>query len=185
MNIRSRQLTGKRIVVGGPTRKAGKTTLVCALLEALPELHWIAVKITADDHGQPQPLWEETVANARKGTGRYLAAGARRSFLLTSTQESIDLDPLWAQIDSGANLIFESNRIVDTLSPDLTLALLGAGDEAKPSFAPFLERADAILGAKEASSRLPLRAAQRFFPATALEPLGPELLAWVRRSLYS
>lgn len=177
--------SGKIIVVGGPARRAGKTTLVCALIAALSEFRWTAVKITADDHGQPQPLWEETDANARKGTGRYLAAGAGRAFLLTSTQEEIDLDPLWAQVEGGANLIFESNRIVATLQPDLTLALLGSGDEAKPSFAPFLERADALLGAEEASSRLQLRAGQRFFPATDLEPLGPELLAWVRRALHS
>ena len=48
------------IVVGGSNRGAGKTALVCGLIAALPEFHWIAVKVTDHDHGQPSPIWEET-----------------------------------------------------------------------------------------------------------------------------
>jgi len=41
------------IVVGGSNRGVGKTTLVCALIAALPEYRWNAVKITTHDHKQP------------------------------------------------------------------------------------------------------------------------------------
>ena len=174
---------GLRIVVGGPARRAGKTTLVCALVRALSERRWTAVKVTADDHGQPKPLWEETVPNARKGTGRYLDAGAERAFLLTSPAEGVELGPLWTAIEAGRDVIFESNRIVGELKRDLTLALMGSGDAAKPSFAPFLEQADAILAADAASLRSQARAGQRLFQTTAQEPLPRELLVWVRSVL--
>lgn len=41
------------IVVGGSNRGVGKTTLVCALIAALPEYNWNAVKISTHDHRQP------------------------------------------------------------------------------------------------------------------------------------
>ncbi len=40
------------IVVGGSNRDVGKTTLVCALIAALPEYRWNVVKITTHDHRQ-------------------------------------------------------------------------------------------------------------------------------------
>lgn len=41
------------VVIGGSNRGVGKTALVCALIRALPEYHWVAVKITTHDH-RPQ-----------------------------------------------------------------------------------------------------------------------------------
>ncbi len=41
------------IVVGGSNRGVGKTALVCALIAALTEYRWTAVKITTHDHKQP------------------------------------------------------------------------------------------------------------------------------------
>src|ERR1700685_2862427 len=47
------------IVVGGNGRGVGKTALVCGVIAALPELEWIAVKITADTHVGLPPVYEE------------------------------------------------------------------------------------------------------------------------------
>ncbi|MDR3774719.1 MAG: hypothetical protein P4L26_15300 [Terracidiphilus sp.] len=41
------------IVVGGSNRGVGKTTLVCALIGALTEYRWTAVKVTTHEHRQP------------------------------------------------------------------------------------------------------------------------------------
>jgi hypothetical protein len=41
------------IVVGGSNRGVGKTALVCALIAALPEYRWAAVKVTTHEHKQP------------------------------------------------------------------------------------------------------------------------------------
>jgi hypothetical protein len=178
------QTKGKIVVVGGPGRNAGKTTLVCALLRAFPEFRWIAVKVTVDDHRFPSPCWEQGRGGA-KGASRYLEAGAERSFILTAKEAVIPLELLWERIEPGANLIFESNRILQLLQPDLCLAVLGPGKERKPSFAPFLERAQAVLAPPGISERLPLNAAQSRFPVQYPEPLSPEFLAFVRRALYS
>ena len=53
------------IVVGGSNRGVGKTTLVCALIAALPEYRWNAVKITTHDHRQPV---SPGLANAVEGS---------------------------------------------------------------------------------------------------------------------
>ena len=84
------------IVVGGHTRSIGKTQLVCDIISALPEANWIAGKITQYGHGvcaqngydcdcAPDEhvcaiSWERD-ANTGTDSSRFLAAGARRSFL--------------------------------------------------------------------------------------------------------
>ena len=52
-------------MVGGSNRGVGKTTLVCALIAALPEYRWNAVKITTHDHRQPV---SPSLSNAAKGS---------------------------------------------------------------------------------------------------------------------
>ncbi len=87
------------VVIGGHTRNIGKTSVVTGLIEALPEMHWTAFKITQFGHGMcsanGEPCDCETaehtlaVSEERAGgdsttdSGRYLAAGAVRSFWVT------------------------------------------------------------------------------------------------------
>ena len=63
------------IVVGGSSKGAGKTALVCGLIEALAEFQWTAIKITTEDHGQPTPIWEETAASEETDTGALPGRG--------------------------------------------------------------------------------------------------------------
>ena len=103
------------VVVGGGGRGAGKTSLVCGVIAALPERSWVAVKIASHPHGPEQPVWEDTEAGDRSDTARYLAAGARRAFLLTAPDKAAmqaALDELWRRVDRGENFIFESNRVL-------------------------------------------------------------------------
>ena len=83
------------VVVGGSSRKAGKTTVICEIIAATSGAQWTAVKVTPDVH-VPGPTGD---------TGRYLAAGAVRSML---TKEAPELK---------GNVILESNRIMDVLAP--------------------------------------------------------------------
>ncbi len=136
------------IVVGGSGREVGKTALVCGLIAALPEFRWTAVKITGHDHGHDALIREETNAGQGSDTARFLAAGAHRSLLVAAGDGELAarLSELWNVAGPGANLIFESNRIVDHLKPDLCLAVLGDPESAsKPTFASLLRLADALV----------------------------------------
>lgn len=132
------------LVVAGSGRGVGKTTLVCGLLAALPEFHWTAVKITSHAHGKSSLIWEETAPGQGTDTARYLAAGAQHAFLLTAGDAELPgrTRELQTKAGPGPNLIFESNRILDCVQPDLCLAVEGSGEQ-KPSFLRIAHRIDA------------------------------------------
>jgi hypothetical protein len=141
------------LAISGSGRGAGKTAVGCALMAALPELSWTAVKVTPHGHGLPLGLVEETDRNSDKDTGRYLAAGARRAFLLT-------VDEHWGGglvpgfnalmpdgVDVGAVLV-ESNRFAlsDWSRSGVKLAVIGAGEgEWKVSLRACALAADALV----------------------------------------
>ena len=141
------------IVVGGSSRGAGKTALVCGLIAALKEFRWNAVKITTLEpapkasstlrrisqhafdstiaHSPENRLWEETRAGEENDTERYLAAGAARSFLAIPTTTGdpptpqLDglLDELWPHFGRGSSFIFESNSVVHYVHPNVCLMI--------------------------------------------------------------
>ncbi|HEY1767367.1 MAG TPA: hypothetical protein VGG26_06910 [Terracidiphilus sp.] len=130
------------VVVGGGARGAGKTALVCGLIAALPEFSWIAVKITGHMHGDGTAVREESVAEQGTDTGRYLAAGARRAFLVSALDAELGerLCELETLAGPKAHFVFESNRVLGLLRADLGLAIEPeAGTPTKPSFA-LIER---------------------------------------------
>jgi hypothetical protein len=175
------------IVVGGSERGVGKTALVCGLIAALPEFHWTAVKIASDKHGLPAPLWEETDPGQGSGTARYLAAGAQRAFLVTAPGDlAAALDELWTKIGPGANVIFESNRILNRLKPDLCLMVAGGQDPAlalpKPSFTSAARHADATVARAQTDGMQTSESGPVFLLAD-LERVSPPMCAWLRERL--
>src|ERR1700722_9083312 len=151
------------IVVGGHTRNIGKTSVVAGLIQALPQWDWTAMKITQFGHGicsasgkdcdcclasdHPYAIAEER-RPSRSDTGRFLAAGARRSYWVRTAAGHLE-NALPAVRDVRAasrNLIVESNSIVEFLTPDLYLVVLdfAQGDFKAPS-RRFLDRADACV----------------------------------------
>lgn len=164
------------IVIGGHTRSIGKTQLVCDLIAALPEAQWVAGKITQYGHGVCAQNGEEcdcapdehvcaisweTRADTGTDSGRFLAAGARRSFWLRTKQGFLAegmplLRNALREAQSGAdlvagNLILESNTLLQFWKPALYLVVI---DPAKADF-------------KE-SARLQLDRASAFVLRTAL-----------------
>jgi hypothetical protein len=143
------------IVVGGHTRSVGKTQLVCDLIAAFPNENWIAGKITQYGHGicaqngencdcAPDDhvcaiSWEKRASET--DSGRFLAAGAQRSFWLRTKQGFLaEGMPLLRQAlhdsendnqSAPARVILESNTLLQFLKPSLYLMVL---DPTKSDF---------------------------------------------------
>jgi hypothetical protein len=137
------------IIVGGSAKGVGKTTLICGLIAALDEFRWTAVKITSDVHEGLPPIYQEQSAGPENDTSRYLAAGAERAFLLTVLPErnlAEALDEFLPRVGRGANLIFESNRVMGEVSADVFMLVRGSREGTdKPSFLRAVRYADAMV----------------------------------------
>jgi hypothetical protein len=158
------------VVVGGCERGVGKTALVCGVLSALPEFAWIAVKVTAHGHAGDARIRGKKAGGIAKGiaeeiaggkdtretsaargsaaeqgsdTARYLAAGARRAFLLTADDCELGerLSDLASSLGPRSNLIFESNRVLGHLRADLCLAIEPESGAARKASFVLVERA--------------------------------------------
>jgi hypothetical protein len=143
------------IVVGGHTRSIGKTQLVCDLIAAFPNENWIAGKITQYGHGvcaqngqdcdcAPDEhicaiSWEKRASET--DSGRFVAAGARRSFWLRTKQgflaEGMPLvRKALQELESEGQrapgrVILESNTLLQFIKPSLYLMVL---DPSKADF---------------------------------------------------
>lgn len=173
------------VVVGGGGRGAGKTSLVCAMIRALPEFQWVAAKVTTHAHQMPQSIFEEKNPGQEKDTARYLAAGARGSFLLTlpPEQESdTSLYESWMDRIAERNIIFESNRIFNFIKPDLCIAVAG-GAEDKASLKTAIQNADAIVAGPDAQIALDAKSTRPVFVLENISQLSPELADWIRDRL--
>ncbi len=151
------------VAVGGHSRNIGKTSVVAGLIRKLRDRNWTAVKITQYGHGvcshrnescgceaepdHPFALSEEYEPN-KTDSGRFLAAGAVRSFWLRTPAGELrraesTLRKILAQSE---NVIVESNSILDVTRPDLFLMLLDFScEDFKASSMRHLDRADAFL----------------------------------------
>lgn len=149
------------VVVGGQGRKVGKSAVVAALIRALPEAGWTAIKISAHAHGASggYELREETSPSATD-SGRCLRAGAVRAFWLHGPPESLgdSVPQLTRLIAAARNTIIESNSVLDYLSPDLYLLVVAPGNaDWKGSARRHLDRADAfIISGPGSSTSAPL-----------------------------
>ncbi|MGA8087227.1 MAG: hypothetical protein WCA10_07970 [Terracidiphilus sp.] len=181
------------LVVGGSTKDIGKTALVCAIISALRDFDWTAVKITALDHigdsvdevSAGAVIREETTAGSETDTSRYLAAGARRALLVMRSGAEVPVEEIRRAVGADRNVIYESNRIVDAIEPDVCLALVADPIvEWKPSFVRFLRRADALVsfGFPEIEAAN-LRTEIPRFALQSKERLTPEMVDWLRSRL--
>ncbi len=199
------------IAVGGHSRNIGKTSVACGIIAATEELRWQAIKIT--QHGNhacttdgaqcecdpgdplhPYALDEQTAAD-RTDSGRYLSAGAARSWWLRTAQGELGhaigaLKDLLAQAEYT---VVESNSLLQFLKPDLYLVVLDFGvTDMKDSSRLYMDRADAfvIVNCGIASPPWP-GMPQRWFqgkPAFAVSPpsyMSQELAAFMRDRVYA
>jgi hypothetical protein len=151
------------VAVGGHSRNIGKTSVVAGLIRKLRDLRWTAVKITqygngvcAQDGGacgcepapgEPFALTEE-YQPGKSDSGRFLAAGAERSFWLRTPAGELAraAGTIRKIVKQSANVIVESNSVVELVQPDVFLMVLDFScEDFKPSSARFLDRADAFV----------------------------------------
>ncbi|MBN2318963.1 MAG: hypothetical protein JXR49_07795 [Acidobacteria bacterium] len=122
------------IVVGGHSRKVGKTSVAAAIIAAWPQYSWTAIKMSSHWHeertGSGGENREETCRideefdrDSGTDTGRFLAAGAARSFWIRFREGRMEdiLPQLMPVLNSNPYVIVESNGIVRHIQPSLYL----------------------------------------------------------------
>ncbi|HLK65189.1 MAG TPA: hypothetical protein VKU19_17230 [Bryobacteraceae bacterium] len=151
------------VVVGGHSRNIGKTSVVAGLIRRLRDCKWTAVKITQYGHGvcanegkecgceaepdHPFALSEE-YEPSKTDSGRFLAAGADRSFWLRAPSGELAraAGTLHKILDNSRNVIVESNSVLELVKPDVFLMLLDFScQDFKASSLRFMDRADAFV----------------------------------------
>jgi hypothetical protein len=141
------------VVVGGQTRNIGKTSVITAIISALPHMHWTAFKVSQHPHGITSDaanltITEEFDTSSTTDTARFLQAGAVRSFLMCTRpgQLAAAMPRLRQEIAASENAIIESNTILQFLQPDLYFGVLNFSiADFKNSAQQSLHRTDAIL----------------------------------------
>ena len=182
------------VAIGAHSRKVGKTSVVCALIRATPEISWTAVKISSNKRGLGGfSIEEETAARRDRDTGRFLEAGARRAIWIRACDA--DMAAAAAAVETlaeqGGCLVVESNRIVEHLQPHLfALALDSHTSDFKESAQRVFRRADGyILSRPEPTCSnwpdLPLEELSRkpLYPIAPPDYMPTGLLVQVRRQL--
>jgi len=151
------------LVVGGHSRNIGKTSVVEGLIRKIKDRRWTALKITQSGNdvcshhsgacgcepepGEPFALSEEYEPNPTD-SGRFLAAGAERSFWLRVPAGGLLAAAATVRkiLSQGENVIVESNSVLELVQPDLFLMLLDFScQDFKASSMRFLDRADAFI----------------------------------------
>lgn len=149
------------IVVGGQSRKVGKTSVVAGLISALREFEWLAAKITQHGHevcsggvcdcvtsDHTAAISEERDRSGQTDTSRLLLAGARRAlWVRTQPGHLADVMPrLREEMVNSRNVILESNSVMEFVRPDLYLVVVDpAIEDFKESAGKYLDCADAVV----------------------------------------
>lgn len=184
------------IMVGGQAKNAGKTTLVCNIIAALPELGWNAVKITIHQHEvrgcvlrtkqKSWSIWEQTSSPETSDTALFLKAGAKTVFLVQS--EDADLEGACSELrntlNADANVIVESTRAARILKPDLFLIVMNTEQlELKKSASQQLESMNAVVlrEASDITEDLPPALQGKPIFAALRQGVDSKLLSLIRR----
>ena len=138
-------MTKTRVITVSASRAgAGKTSLIEKLIPILGDC--AAVKAHVSETDESKIIEEENPDESPgKDTSRYLAAGARRAFLVHGPLRSA-IDAVTRIIDSGefAVVAVESNAVARALDADLAFFVEAPGEE-KPGAALCRSRADIIV----------------------------------------
>jgi hypothetical protein len=141
------------IVVGGHSRKVGKTSITAGLIKVFNRYPWTAIKISTHWHEDPPEgtsfvIHEEKTGGELSDSARFLAAGAARSFWIRIREECIEasLPVLLPVLQSSPFVIIESNCILRLIQPDLYILVLRSDvEDFKESARETLHRAHAIV----------------------------------------
>jgi hypothetical protein len=173
------------IVVGGHSRKTGKTSIAAGIIAAFPERRWTAIKITSHQHAETPSsvIYEETDRSGHSDTSRFLCAGAARSLWVRAGEHGLDLAvrQLLLSIQSDPCVIIESNHILQYVRPDFFIFVLRYDvEEFKDSARKILAQADAIVAVNHCPSppawRLEIPAGVPIFQTTNPQIIPSDLI---------
>ena len=171
------------IVVSGHSRGVGKTSLVEAVVRALPTYNFSTLKISGHRHGSADGLHCAREDRGLRGA-RLVAAGARSAWLMHADTEGFPraLPAIEELLSTAANWIVESNRLIAYLQPDLLLFV------CHPEIADWKVSADACLAGCDAvvlrRAALAERIEGRVVPERARRLLQPEPGVLAEESLH-
>ena len=193
------------VVVGGNSRNIGKTSVAAALIRALRDRDWIAVKITQYGHGicsrdgekcqcaqdeHRVSITEERDRSGKKDTSRFLLAGARRAFWVRTRQGQLTLamPELLRLFRAHPFVMVESNSLLEFIKPAIYLPVMKLDvEDFKPSARRMLTHADGIVAIESgncARSRLDALPPEiPHFPVAPPDYVSDPLLEFVRRRL--
>jgi len=185
------------VVVGGHSRNIGKTTVAASIVAATREARWTAVKVTQHGHGvcthacscaehvDPVAVDEQLEADGTD-SGRFLAAGAARSFWVRTAQGELARAMPWVRelLAAGGNVLFESNSLMQFVKPDLYLVVVDFSvEDVKDSARLFLDRADGFVKTGGESVRWEGVSQRWFERRPVFEPDSEALFERVRAGL--
>ncbi|MEO8662862.1 MAG: hypothetical protein ABI693_30660 [Bryobacteraceae bacterium] len=166
------------LVVGGQSRKVGKTSVIAGIIRSFREAEWTAIKVT---HHHSLAGWELQQESAESGdSGRYLKAGARESWYLPCAPDQLEtaMPALRDLIEKSGNVIVESNSVMDYLQPDLYLLVLDHGtSDVKESAQRHWSRVSAFILVEPGSQPAP--ASVPSFVVTRPDFESKELAVWI------
>ncbi len=150
------------LIVGGHSRKVGKTSVAAGLIAAFPHCPWTAIKIS-HWHGDYSAsdiydIYEERDRTGDSDTSRFLAAGASRSLWVRVRKNGLEtaVKKLRPALESSPFLIIESNSILQYIQPDIYVLVLKYDvEEFKDSARNTLGRAHAIVAVNYRSATPP------------------------------
>lgn len=189
---------GFLLAVGGQCRKVGKSTLIADIIQAFPNRHWTAVKITPyaesgcpvngpscnclpEEH--PYVIHEETSRSGDSDSSRFLASGASRALWVETKEHRLQnaLPALAAELASADHAVIESDALMRFWEPSLLIMVLDPSNpDFKDSARENLDLADAFVfrspldDSDPRFQSLAALAKPRFFQPIA-SPLPPKL----------
>jgi hypothetical protein len=148
------------VVVGGHSRKVGKTSVAEGLIAAFSNYPWTAIKISPHWHANfpsadPYAIHEEDRRDGRSDSSRFLAAGAVRSFWVRVRENKMKeaMPELMPILESSPFVIIEGNGILPYVRPDLYIMVLRYDvADFKESARKTLSRADAVVAVHTVAS---------------------------------
>jgi molybdopterin-guanine dinucleotide biosynthesis protein len=141
------------LLIGSTTKKAGKTTLACSIIQHFCKTKDItAVKITPIEDAiiskDDFVLTEEKSITGSTDSSRFLKAGAKEAFWLKVKKTSLQkgLDALLKEIDINSLIVCESTSLRQIVEPGVFLMVTRKEHiEVKPSAKEILRLADRLI----------------------------------------
>ena len=133
------------LLVAGPGRNSGKTTIICKIIEQFRHIGITSVKISPHFHtpsyglihisGKPgYEIYEETNSDTSKDSSRMLRSGAEKVYYIQTFEEGLNeaFSDFYAKTASGKPIICESPSLINYVEPGLFIIMISpAGSNMK------------------------------------------------------